>query len=463
VLERGELAHAARCQGGSRKLAIPDTNRSLSARRDPEEIIAAIAERKLSLELGPVDICFLVALHVKAESASLASFTEQQLEDVFEIASAAVQPESHQVRRRSTAAIQRLRAQRLLSRVDGQGVVRTGEFALSRLGSAIVEFFLDEDVLTRASLGLLTGSLRTALTDVLAAARTASCAEEWRDQVAGPLQISIAELIAGIERRQRGLDAQQEDFQAEIRRLLEADWFGALDRCQELLESTSATLHELNQVLLRDSSTLLGLLHDIEELAAAAGATDAEAGARRLMDQIDRSVAWSAARQRAWSEHFQYVHRYLRDVVRLDPSRALTQRLRDQLAGNGPQFALAYAAAPPLRILRTVASPRDHRPVVRPRAPREKEPVTGPPEDPQAVLTARVRGAIADGARALSTVTAAVTSELPSNERFLEAGRIAHTVAQVTRVASGVDRPWTAVADDLEVEEWEVRAPEGDP
>ncbi|NVB81724.1 MAG: condensin subunit MukF [Kofleriaceae bacterium] len=431
----------------------------MSSRRDPEQIVAAIAERKLSLELGPIDICFLVALHVKAEAASLSSFTEQQLEDVFELASAAVQTEAHQVRRRSTAAIQRLRAQRLLSRVDGQGVVRTGEFALSRLGSAIVEFFLEEDVLTRASLGLLTSSLRTALTDVLATARTLTSPDEWRDQVAGPLQVSIAELIAGIERRQRGLDAQQEEFQAEIRRLLEADWFGALDRCQELLESTSATLHELNQVLLRDSSTLLTLLHDIEELASAAGAIEAEAAARRLMDQIDRSVAWSAARQRAWSEYFQYVHRYLRDVVRLDPSRALTQRLRDQLAGSGPRFALAYASAAPLRILRTVASPRDNRPVVRPRAPREKEPSTEPPEDPQAALTAKVRGAIEGGARALSAVTEAVTAELPSNERFLEAGRVAHTVAQVTKVTSVVDRPWIAVGDDLEVEEWDVRSP----
>jgi chromosome partition protein MukF len=216
-------------------------------------------------------------------------------------------------------------------------------------------------------------------------------------------------------------------------------------------------------VLLRDSSTLLGLLHDIEELATAACATEAEAAARRLMDQIDRSVAWSSARQRAWSEYFQYVHRYLRDVVRLDPSRALTQRLREQLAGSGPRFALAYASAPPLRILRTVASPRDHRPVVRPRAPREKEPSAEPPEDPQAALTARVRGAIADGARALSTVTAAVTGELPSSERFVEAGRVAHTVAQVTRVSSVVERPWIAVADDLEVEDWEVRAPRDDP
>ena len=431
----------------------------LSTRRHPDQIVAAIGERRPSLELGPVDICFLVALQVKADAASLSSFTEQQLEDVFALASAAVQPEADQVRRRATHAIQRLRAQRLLSRVDGQGVVRTGEFALSRLGSAIVEFYLEEDVLTRASLGLLTSSLRTALADVLATARTAERPEQWRAGVAGPLQVSIAELIAGIERRQRGLDFQQEDFQAEIRRLLEADWFGALDRCQELLESTSATLHELNEVLLRDSSVLLGLLHDIEELAVAAGALEAEQAVQRLMDQIDRSTAWGAARQRAWSEYFQYVHRYLRDVVRLDPTRALTQRLRDQLAGNGPKFSLAYAGAPPIRILRTVATPRDTTPVIRPRAPREKEPAAEPPEDPQALLDAKVQRALDEGARALSSVTAATTADLVGGERFVEAGRIAHTVAQLARVSSAVERPWVAVGDDLEVEDWRVTIP----
>lgn len=430
----------------------------MSARRDPERIIAAIAERKLSLELGPVDICFLVALSVKADAAGLTAFTEQQLEDVFELASAAVQPEAQHVRRRGTAAIQRLRAQRLLSRVDGQGVVRTGEFALSRLGGAIVEFFLEEDVLTRASLGLLTSSLRTALADVLATAKALEPENRdgWRDQVAGPLQVSIAELIAGIERRQRGLDAQQEDFQAEIRRLLEADWFGSLDRCQELLESTSATLHELDEVLLRDSSVLLALLHDIEELAAEAAATEAETAAHRLMDQIDRSVAWSAARQRAWSEYFQYVHRYLRDVVRLDPSRALTQRLRAQLA-EGAKFSLAYAHAQPLRILRTVTAPPDPKPVMRPRAPREKEPQTEAPEDPQAALAAKVQQAVDAGARTLTAVTRDVTAALPtSGERFVEAGRVAHAVAQLARVSAPVERAWVSVGD-FELEDWDVK------
>lgn len=425
-------------------------------RRNLDQVVAAIGDRRPSLELGPVDICFLIALHLRAEGANLTSFTEQQLEDVFAHASAVIQPEADQLRRRATHAIQRLRGQRLLSRVDGQGVVRTGEFALSRLAAGIVEFYLEEDVLTRASLGLLTTSLRAAISDVLATARTAERPEQWRDEVVGPLQVTIAELIAGIERRQRGLDLQQEDFQAEIRRLLEADWFGALDRCQELLESTSATLHELNEVLLRDSSVLLALLHDIEDLAVAAHEAEAEAAAHRLMDQIDRSVAWGSARQRAWSEYFQYVHRYLRDVVRLDPTRALTQRLREQLAGNGARFALAHAGAPPMRILRTVAPARDRPPVIRPRAQRERDPSAEPAVDPQAALDAKVKLALDAGARELSTVTTQVTATLPTGERFVEAGRIAHTVAQLARVTSQIERPWVAVGDDLEVEEWHM-------
>jgi chromosome partition protein MukF len=427
----------------------------VTTRRSFEHVVAAVADRKPSLELGAVDICFLVALHVKAEGANLTSFTELQLEDVFAHASAVVQPEADQLRRRATHAIQRLRAQRLLARVDGQGVVRTGEFALTRLGTAIVEFYLEEDVLTRASLALLTRSLRAALGDVREAARVAATSEHWRDGVVGPLEVSIGELIAGIERRQRGLDLQQEDFQSEIRRLLEADWFGALDRCQELLASTSGTLHELNEVLLRDSSDLLELLHDIEELAVMAGERDAEMVAHRLMDQIDRSVAWGTARQRAWSEYYQYVHRYLRDVVRLDPTRALTQRLRDQLAGAGTKFALAYASAPPMRVLRTIASVRDRPPVVRPHKPREKDPTAEPAVDPQAILEGKVQRALADGARALSAVTAQVTASSPESERFVEAGRVAHSVAQLARATSGHERPWVAV-ETFEIEEWRV-------
>lgn len=422
--------------------------------------MAVVAERRLALELGTVDVCFLVALYVRAEGANLTSFTEEQLEEVFAQASAVAQPGADQVKRRATHAIQRLRDQRMLARVDGQGVVRTGEFALSRLATGIVEFFLEEDVLTRESLVLLTGSLRAALAGVLDAARAAPAAPDpagaWRDGVAGPLRVTVSELIAGIERRQRGLDLAQESFQAEIRKLLEADWFGAIERCQALLESTSATLRELNEVLLHDSSLLLALLHDIEDLAVAAGEPDAEAAAHRLVDQVDRIAAWGSARQRAWSEYFQYVHRYLRDVVRLDPTRALTQRLREQLAGQGRRFALAYAAVPPLRILRAAPVVRERPPVVRPRASWDKEPVADEGEDPQAALDARVQRALDGGAAALSAVTSEVTAELPGAERFVEAGRVAGTVARLARASSERERPWVPVAEELEIEDWKL-------
>ncbi|WP_204305053.1 hypothetical protein, partial [Stenotrophomonas maltophilia] len=79
---------------------------------------------------------------------------------------------------------------------------------------------------------------------------------------------------------------------------------------------------------------------------------------------VDRIGAWGGARQKAWSEYYQYVHRYLRDVVRLDPDRALSQRLRDQIAewGNRP-FHLLAAHAGSICLLRTLEA-RVERPVV---------------------------------------------------------------------------------------------------
>jgi chromosome partition protein MukF len=177
------------------------------------------------------------------------------------------------------------------------------------------------------------------------------------------------------------------------------------------------------------------------------------------MDQVDRIAAWGSARQRAWSEYFQYVHRYLRDVVRLDPTRALTQRLRDQLAGSlGKSFSLTIAGTEPIRLLRTVAPPRDRPPVVRPRAQREREPAADRGEDPQVTLEQRVQASLDGGAGALSAVTAEVTAELPSPERFLVAGRVAHAVARLARARAAIDRPWVPVGTDLEIEEWAVTA-----
>jgi chromosome partition protein MukF len=422
---------------------------------DPNQVLVSLARRGAVLELQTLDLCFLAALYLRADRSTLAAFTEEQLIDVFDQMCEAVEPGS-EARRRSTHAIRRLREQRMLARVDGAGVLRAGEFVLTRLATGILEFFLEDETLTRESLTVLTRTLLGSLGDVLAAAGAAGSAEAWSTQVVAPLRVTVSELVGGIQRRQRGFDVQQEEIQRQIAGLLSADWFGAVDRCQALLDATSTTLRELNHVLLHDTHQLQATLQELQELATNAGAVEAEAAARSVVDQVDRIAAWGAARQRAWSEYYQYVHRFLRDVVRLDPTRVLTHRLREMLAGRrGRTFALTVASAPPIRLLRSVMPPPDARPPVKRRKKEREEGLDEvAPDDPQARLEVEVRAAIDAGARSLREITTKLTDGLEPKERFAAAGKIALAVARVGRPDASAERPWLRVDEALQIEEW---------
>ncbi len=410
------------------------------------------------LELGTVDLCFLAALHLQAAGAALAAFDEEQLSLVFEQVCALVEPRADNLRRRATHAIQRLRDQKLLARVDGAGVLRAGEFALTRLAAGIVESYLEDESLTRENLTQLTRSLRLSLAEILARAATANAPDDWKNGVEAPLRVSVSDLVSGIERRQRSLDVEQQAFQAQIAKLLESDWFGAVDQCLELLESTSRTLTELNEILLRDAHELSSVLQDIQEITVNAQAEGAEAAVERVMEQVDRIRAWGAARQRAWSEYYQYVHRYLCDVVRLDPSRALIQRLREQLSQHTSRpFALSVAAAASPRLLREIEPFKDDKPKVsRPRAERERAPSDNDAVDQHAIVEELVQGALARGSSGLCEVTQQVSAETADELLFVTAGRVAQVVARLARTTIERDRPWVSVQDGLVIEEWKL-------
>ena len=426
--------------------------------RDPRIVLAALARSHPVLELGTLDLCFLAALHLQADGATLSAFNEQHLIEVFEQVCTLLEPRAESLRRRATHTIQRLRDQKLLARVDGAGVLRAGEFALTGLAAGIVESFLEDESLTRENLTQLTRTLRISLAEVLTRASVAESPDDWKNGVEGPLRVTVTDLVSGIERRQRSLDLEQQAFQTQIAKLLESDWFGAVDQCLDLLESTSRTLAELNEILLRDAHELSSLLQDIQEVAVNALAEGAEAAVQRVMEQVDRISAWGAARQRAWSEYYQYVHRYLCDVVRLDPSRALIQRLREQLSQHTARpFALAVASAPAPRLLREIEPFKDDKPKVsRPRAEREHAPSDNDAVDQHAIVEELVQGALSRGSNGLRDVTAQVSAETPSELQFVTAGRVAQVVARLARTTHDRDRPWVSVHDGLVIEEWNI-------
>src|SRR5260370_11354461 len=158
---------------------------------DPSRTIASLVRDQVNLDLKTVDLCFLAGLYLRADKAALASFEEDVLVDMFEQVCDLVEPGAENPRKRATHAIQRLREQRMLARVDGAGIVRAGEYALTRLAAAVGEYFLADQALTRDGLNLLTGTLRAQLADGLAAAKKVDGEEGWRGNVVGPLRVTV--------------------------------------------------------------------------------------------------------------------------------------------------------------------------------------------------------------------------------------------------------------------------------
>ncbi len=420
------------------------------------ETLLALHARGPSLQLGTADLCFLVALQLRASSTESSTFAEDVLFDVHAETMKATEEEAG--RGKGTAAIRRLRSQRLLLRVDGAGVRRAGEYSLSRLALGIVEFFLEEDVLTRQNLALLLGALTERLRTIRDAA-VASPGDTWFEQVTLPLEVTASDLVAGIERRQRGFDLQQEEFQRRVTELLRADWFGAVAECEALLDETSSMLRELYTLLLRDGQSLADLLVEIQERAGAAASETAQAAereARRLAAEVDRMNAWGSERQRAWSEYHEQVHRYLRDVVRLDPSRAVIDRIRTALLEGTRTFALVVAQAQPITLLRPALTEVPKPPLRRPKKATEGALSDEITSDPEAELESRVRASLAGGARRLSEVTSELGANVPAEgERFALAGRVAQVVGRIAkRLDAPQERIWNGAGGALQVEEW---------
>ena len=430
---------------------------------DPARLIASVHHSGARLDLKNVDICFLIALHAKEDSEVSSSIDDDTMVDLFAQVCELVEPGAENVRTRATHAIQRLRDQRLLARIDGAGLVRAGDFNLTTLATSIVEFFAHDasDVLTRESLGLLTKELIAKLSEIKTEAGDIVSTEKWRESVIAPLQITIKDLVNGIERRQRGLDREKQDMRTRISELLEMDWFASIEQCERLLEDTASTLSELKTVLLEDSHQMRAYLQDIEQIAHEARQSEAEEVARRVMEHIDRVAAWGSARQQSWSEYYQYVHGFLRDVVRLDPGRALSERLIAQLSGwVDERFCLLVAETKPMRVLRDVEVPIERPAVERPRMERERGLANVSTDSETRDLESLVSKVLASSPNTLSSVVQGVLPELDTEQRYGAIGEIAALVARHTTTDAATERPWVSVPGGVEIEDWSLHRSE---
>jgi chromosome partition protein MukF len=422
---------------------------------DLHETVARIATAGPRLDLGPVQICVLVAMRLVTQDEVLAELDEDRLCDLYVRVVEVVEGGSRLPRKKATHGLELLRQQSLLSRVDGAGLVRAGAYALTRLGVAIADSWLEDESLNRQSLVLLTTALRSNLGEVLSAAGEAKSEEQW-DEIRQQLRVNVASLVEGIDRRRRGLDEQQAEVQSRVSELLAKNWYGALEMCEVLLDETTQTLAELKDILIRETGDLLNLLADIEGLASDSHADGAADAAREAQLKVDGIGAWGRARHEAWSEYFGAVQRFIREHVRMDPDRALSRRLQEAIAlwPDDPWF-LDVSAAEPYRHLREPVVKQPRVTVRRVAENREHQPELANSKEGETDLTARVLAWL--DAHPHTTLSDALMALLPEMQRFRFAGRITRLLAVHGLVEYELERPWVSVDSEIEVEQWSIR------
>ncbi len=321
----------------------------------------------LSLQLDTERLAFLSGIHAYLELNPDPMLGEAELRDVFSLLNDVVQGDHASLALRATHAIDNLCRQHLLVRADLGGVAAEGEFTLSPLGKMLAEWLSTRETLTREGLEVMLTRIRGDLAGVRAATEADGDDRHWRTQVVAPLKLTVAGLVEMIDRRQRGMDLQQQETRERIGRLLEVRWFDAIDQCEALLRDTSATLQELSRTLMSETEGVSNLLNEIFDAADAACRDEALDAVRHVGTQIERVAAWGDSRFQSWSAYYQNVHEFIRTIVRVDRRRALRTRLREGLQGfAAAPWYLRCAHQAPYRHLREPESRLDTRVVARP-------------------------------------------------------------------------------------------------
>lgn len=426
---------------------------------EAHRVLMRLAQRRAALRIDTTELCCLAAMHLQTAHTGSSLFAEHELIALFEATIAAVQPEAEKPSSRATYAVERLRSQRLIVRLDGAGIVRAGEYALSALAADIVRRFLEDERLTREHLDGLMGTVVRGLEELREAAASAQSAEDWRYKVQQPLELVVAELLNGVERRQLGLDEQQMAIRAEITQLLEIDWLDALGKIEHLLDETAQTLVELKGLLLQHANQAHSILDDVVASAQRAGRIEVYIASRRTADQLDRLLAWGQSRHEAWSEYHRSVHRFLRDVVRLDPDRQLSARLRQQIISYPERpYELRSARAPRLCMLRPPLHAIEHAPVAR---PQQDWSVGTLAATGQAAIDVGplVERALQAGARSLGQALDHVLRALPEPTHYAVIGQVAAQVSAHIQSLYATQTEWVPVGPGrFEVTDWTLSA-----
>lgn len=439
-------------------------SRSTNTVAEELETLARLDASKVQVSVTSRQICCLYAIDAWLRRNLLASLTEPELRDVIRTVLAVIEQDAELPEKRITHTQEDLCKGQLLIRTDSGGITAAGRWTVSPLAQHIVRFFVDELALDAQSLVVTTTTIRGLLHRIEADAQVGGDAAWWETKVTLLLDTVVSELVQGIDRRRRGLDVRQEQVRRDIRAQLDLGWEDALGKIEQLLSTTADTIDELHVVVLRELDGLDTALGKIDDLAEQAAVSEALAAVQRVREYLYQLREWSSDRHAAWSTWYQRVQRNARELIRLDPGRRISTRLREHIRNwEAAPWALQILVSQKLRPLRPVESVRHREPVTgaRPaRVPLQECPVE---DDGEAKTIRRLRKLLAEyGELTLRNALAEILPDPSLGDTFGAIGVVAHHLVGVGRVPerSPPTRAWEAIDDKgIEIQDFLVLQP----
>lgn len=311
-------------------LATQEATPLAASERSLPETIGWVRQEGLALQLPTDRLAFLVAIKTLSEEEP--DLFEAALHDAFGYVSSAFGQMDETVTARANNAINDLIRQQLLARFTTDPVAGESLYRLSRLGVAIVDFFLDQRQVDSIKLSILLEHLAGELDKARTAALETNTREQWDAEVLPRLTFSLEETMERIDHTQRAMDEQQNKVKEEIAALLTQNWMEAIHSCEKLLRETGQTLRELQDTLDAAGHRLQEGLLNIQE--AAQGRDDlfhVEELTQALQGRLDVITSWGQQCIELWARYDRHVHKFIRTAIDMDKNRAFSQRLRESI------------------------------------------------------------------------------------------------------------------------------------
>lgn len=220
------------------------------------------------------------------------------------------------------------------------------EFVLTGIGEAIAEWNTTASDMSAESLMSIMEAFNAQLSALVERSQKTTFDDDWR-WIERQLRWVLTSMLRNVAGHQAMLDSTFTRITEIVPTLLEKKNDESIGDCEEILDRVVKTINDLYQVILQAANTAYALLERMEENARSSPECPASIMSHftHIAGQISSITEWTRLRQKSWVAHHAFIHHFIRNVIRVDRDRRVSEALKRELARE-PRWTLSVADMP---------------------------------------------------------------------------------------------------------------------